>query len=156
MGFLQTDISNPKPLTNLLDSTIPQAKRDGWAKEAERINDILHEHEIVWGDAKADNFMVDDKDNLWIIDFGGSYTEGWVESELKETEEGDDMGVEKTINALKDPELNTYDPDDHEQWSSAKKPNRQSGQKRKKNGATREGVGESDPRKLRHRSRPKA
>lgn len=27
-----------------------------------------------------------------------------------ETEEGDDMGVEKIVNALEDPEANTYDP----------------------------------------------
>lgn len=25
--------------------------------------------------------MIDNEDNAWLIDFGGSYTEGWVEKE---------------------------------------------------------------------------
>jgi hypothetical protein len=76
MGFLQTEIPSPTPLTNLLDPSIPQAKREKWAKDAERMKTLLHDNNIVWGDAKADNFVVDANDNLWIIDFGGSYTEG--------------------------------------------------------------------------------
>jgi len=111
MGFLQTEIPNPVPLTLKLDTEVPQELRDGWAAETQRVIDVLHEHDIVWGDAKADNFMVDENDELWIIDFGGSYTEGWVDPKLVESMEGDDMGVEKIANALHDPEANTFDPD---------------------------------------------
>lgn len=114
-GFLQTEIEDPTPLTKMLDSEIPQSKRDRWAKEAERMKNILHENGLVWGDAKADNYMVDKHDNLWIIDFGGSYTDGWVDPELMETEEGDDMGVERVVNALHDPDANTWDPTEDEQ-----------------------------------------
>lgn len=110
IGFLQTEIEDPTPLTNMLDDDVPQAKRDEWAKESGRIKDLLHEHNIVWGDAKADNFMVDKHDNLWIIDFGGSYTDGWIDPELMESREGDDMGVDKIIDALHDPVANTLDP----------------------------------------------
>ncbi|KAH9884227.1 hypothetical protein F4778DRAFT_763459 [Xylariomycetidae sp. FL2044] len=110
MGFLQTDIEDPTPLTRMLDSDVVEEKRDTWAREAERMVRVLHDHDIVWGDAKADNFMVDRHGDLWIIDFGGSYTDGWVDPELMETEEGDDMGVEKIVRALEDPEDNTYDP----------------------------------------------
>ncbi|GAB7365571.1 hypothetical protein MBLNU230_g6643t1 [Neophaeotheca triangularis] len=110
-GFLQTPIPDPTPLTAKLDTDVPQTLRDAWADEAERIVTTLHDHGIVWGDAKADNFIVDDHDRLWIIDFGGSYTEGWVDPAIKETEEGDEMGVEKIENALHDPEHNTWDPD---------------------------------------------
>ena len=112
MGFIQTDIPDPTPLTMKLTTEIPQEKRDVWAKEADRIKEILHKHDIIWGDAKADNFMVDKDDKLWIIDFGGSYTEGWVDKELNETEEGDDMGTDKIVNALIDPVANTCDPDE--------------------------------------------
>lgn len=112
MGFLQTAISDPVPLTMKLDTSVGQQKRDAWAEEVERVNRALHDCDIVWGDAKADNFVVDSSDNLWIIDFGGSYTEGWVDAELNETEEGDNMGVEKITNALHDPEANTWDPDE--------------------------------------------
>ena len=110
MGFLLSVIDNPKPLTTLLDSKIPHERREKWAKQSQRMVDILHGKNIVWGDAKADNFLVDKNDDLWIIDFGGSYTEGWVEGELMETEQGDDMGMEKVVNALDDPEANTFDP----------------------------------------------
>ncbi|KAK5740811.1 hypothetical protein LTR17_004401 [Elasticomyces elasticus] len=111
MGFLQTDIPNPVPLTTKLDVEVPQKLRDHWAHETPRMKDVLHEHGIVWGDAKADNFMVDENDELWIIDFGGSYTEGWVDPKLNESMEGDDMGVDKIVNALHDPVANTWDPD---------------------------------------------
>ena len=91
MGFLQTDIPNPVPLTLKLDAEVPQDLRDRWAIETQRMKDVLHEHSMVWGDAKADNFMVDENDELWIIDFGGSYTEGWIDPKLNESIEGDDM-----------------------------------------------------------------
>ncbi|KAI4722468.1 hypothetical protein E4T48_01363 [Aureobasidium sp. EXF-10727] len=112
MGFLQTHIEGAEPLTHLLDSDVPQAKRDRWASESEEMIKLLHDHNIVWGDAKADNFMVDKDDKLWIIDFGGSYTEGWIDPELNETVEGDDMGTRKIVNALHDPDENTFDLDD--------------------------------------------
>jgi serine/threonine protein kinase len=112
MGFLMTLIPSPTPLTHKLDSSIPQSQRDTWANECAKIVKILHDNDIIWGDAKADNFMVDEEDNLWIIDFGGSYTEGWVDPELKETVEGDDMGLRKVTAALHDPEGCTYDPNE--------------------------------------------
>lgn len=64
------------------------------------------------GQAKADNLMVDKNDDLWIIDFGGSYTAGWVDPELMETVEGDDMGVDRIVNALHDPNANTWDAEE--------------------------------------------
>lgn len=112
MGFLLADISDPAPLTTKLDTDVPQGQREAWAEEADRTKQILHDNGIIWGDAKADNFMVDASGKLWIIDFGGSYTEGWVDPELNETKEGDDMGTEKIVNALKDPEKYTYEPDE--------------------------------------------
>ncbi|KAI7486535.1 hypothetical protein KC351_g3254 [Hortaea werneckii] len=111
MAFLQTHIPDPIPLTTKLDADVPQDLRDRWAGESESVKEILHENGIVWGDAKADNFMVDAHNDLWIIDFGGSYTEGWVDPELKDTAEGDDQGVEKIANALHDPLANVWDPD---------------------------------------------
>jgi tRNA A-37 threonylcarbamoyl transferase component Bud32 len=106
IGFLQEDIPDPTPLTNHLEASVPQEKRDAWASEAERMKNVLHKHDIIWGDAKADNFLVDKHDKLWIIDFGGSWTEGWIDPEIKETVEGDDMALEKITNALHDPVAN--------------------------------------------------
>lgn len=106
MGFLQTAIDQPTPLTTKLDSAAPQDKRDTWARKADEAKKTLHENGIIWGDAKADNFMVDAEENLWIIDFGGSYTEGWVDPEVAGTKKGDNMGVKKIVNALRDPDKN--------------------------------------------------
>lgn len=107
MGFLMDAITNPIPLTQMLDSDVSQDKRTKWADESARMVDLLHQHNIVWGDAKGDNFMVDKKDDLWIIDFGGSYTEGWVDHELRDSEEGDKQGLNKIVNGLNDPDENT-------------------------------------------------
>jgi serine/threonine protein kinase len=112
MGFLLSNIDGPKPLTKLLKSSVPRAKRAEWSTKSEKYVKTLHENNIIWGDAKADNFIVDANDELWIIDFGGSYTEGWVDPELSETMEGDDMGLEKVVKALQDPDGNTYDPEE--------------------------------------------
>jgi hypothetical protein len=109
MGFLLSNIDAPTPLTQLLRSSIPESKRLAWSKKSEEYITLLHENNIIWGDAKADNFIVDAEDNLWIIDFGGSYTEGWIDPELSETLEGDEMGLGKVQAALEDPEKNTVE-----------------------------------------------
>jgi hypothetical protein len=110
MGILLSHIDSPKPLTKLLKSSVPRAKRAEWSTKSERYVKTLHKNDIIWGDAKADNFMVDKDDEIWIIDFGGSYTEGWVDPEISETKEGDDMGLQKVVMALEDPDRNTFDP----------------------------------------------
>lgn len=104
MGFLLSHIEGPVPLTELLKSSVPEEMRDSWSKKSKEYVDTLHQYNIVWGDAKADNFMVDKNDELWIIDFGGSYTEGWVDPELSDSIEGDEQGLEKIQEALKHPD----------------------------------------------------
>ena len=41
----------------------------------------------------------------------------WVDPEMCETVEGDDMGTEKVVNALHDPDANTCDPGEESQKS---------------------------------------
>ncbi|KAM6484686.1 hypothetical protein HDV62DRAFT_404479 [Trichoderma sp. SZMC 28011] len=60
-----------------------------WAAQVGDTLAQLHSPGIVWGDAKPANVLIDRHDNAWIIDFGGGYTEGWVESGLAGTKEGD-------------------------------------------------------------------
>ncbi|GIZ40198.1 hypothetical protein CKM354_000355000 [Cercospora kikuchii] len=114
MGFLMDCIEEATPLTKMLSTEVPEEKRNAWAQESARMVDLLHQHDIIWGDSKGDNFMVDKHDDLWIIDFGGSYTEGWVDPELKDSEEGDDQGVRRLVNGLKDPENNTVGDEEEE------------------------------------------
>ena len=54
----------------------------------------LHEIGIVWGDGKADNVLINKTtDDAWLINFGGVYTNGWVDEELIETVEGDGQAI---------------------------------------------------------------
>lgn len=106
VGILQTLIVDPTPLTQMFDTAVPREDRARWAREAAAMKDALHAHGVVWGDAKGDNLVVDAGGRLWIIDFGGSYTEGWVDPAVAGTREGDDMGVDKVVNALHDPVRN--------------------------------------------------
>lgn len=62
--------------------------------------EVLHAHDIVWGDAKADNVLVDVHNNAWLIDFGGSFTHGWVDKELRETKLGDLQGLQRIKDSL--------------------------------------------------------
>ena len=107
IGFLQQNIcGDPTPLTGMLRAAVPHSKRAAWASQANEMVKVLHQHDIIFGDAKADNFLVDKHDKLWIIDFGGSWTEGWIDPEIKETVQGDNMAMEKITNALHDPVAN--------------------------------------------------
>ncbi|KXT11826.1 hypothetical protein AC579_6072 [Pseudocercospora musae] len=115
MGFLMDAIADPTPLTKMLDSDVSQEKRTKWADDSARMVDLLHQHNIIWGDAKGDNFMVDKNDDLWIIDFGGSYTEGWVDPELQDSKEGDNQGLNKVVNGLHDPDENTIHDGEEEE-----------------------------------------
>lgn len=102
MGLLLTPIPTPlTPLTeHLTPSSLPLSTRKSYADQITHIISVLHSHDIVFGDAKADNFLVDKDGKLWIIDFGGSYTEGWVQEEKAETVVGDWQGVLKIEGAL--------------------------------------------------------
>ncbi|ATY66940.1 kinase-like domain [Cordyceps militaris] len=50
---------------------------------------------MIWGDVKAENVLIDESNNALVTDFGGGYTQGWVDKALAETIEGDAMGMAK-------------------------------------------------------------
>ncbi|KJZ71697.1 hypothetical protein HIM_08894 [Hirsutella minnesotensis 3608] len=73
----------------------PPASRQKWMGQLDTTFDMLHEFGIVWGDVKAENVLIDQRNNAWITDFGGGYTEGWVDRDMAETQAGDLMGMLK-------------------------------------------------------------
>ncbi|KAF1919373.1 hypothetical protein BDU57DRAFT_568919 [Ampelomyces quisqualis] len=81
---------------------------------------------------KSNNFMVDANDALWIIDFGGSYTNGWVDPGLSETREGDYMGLGKVVQALEDPDGETFGPEETAREVFVTEMPRKSGEKRER------------------------
>jgi hypothetical protein len=77
--------------------TVPLSIRQYWAAEVTETLTRLHESGIVWGDAKPENILIDTKKDPWIIDFGGGYTQGWVEKDLAGTVEGDRQGLSRIV-----------------------------------------------------------
>lgn len=56
---------------------------------------------VVWGDAKTDNVVIDDRNGgAVVVDFGRGNTVGWVDPDKYGTVEGDLQGPDKIIEAL--------------------------------------------------------
>ncbi|QYT02060.1 Protein kinase domain-containing protein [Trichoderma simmonsii] len=64
-----------------------------WMGQLETALSALHENIIVWGDVKAANVLIDENEDAWLVDFGGGYTEGWVDKEVAGTVMGDFTGM---------------------------------------------------------------
>jgi len=80
---------------HLLHTPIPLRQR--WARQIQETVEQLHNAGLVWGDAKAENIMIDKNNDAWLVDFGGGYTKGWVDEDKADTKEGDLQGVAKIV-----------------------------------------------------------
>lgn len=71
MDFIETD--KPDLTYNLSDEgPISESRRAKWASQLTEILRQLHAIDVVWGDAKTANFVVDKDSNVWLVDFGGA------------------------------------------------------------------------------------
>lgn len=91
-----------------LRADTPVDLRRKWADQLTASLDLLHLAGVIWGDVKPANVLVDKNDDIWMIDFGGGYTRGWVDREIAGTVEGDKRGLQKIRGFLleKDSEAN--------------------------------------------------
>ncbi|KAJ5329460.1 hypothetical protein N7452_009850 [Penicillium brevicompactum] len=71
----------------------PVSVRTEWVRQLGDTIGALHKADVIWGDAKPDNILVDTDNNLRLIDFGGGYTHGWVDEDKAETVEGDKQAL---------------------------------------------------------------
>lgn len=99
IGILEDFIDGVK-LSELDIDGISATRRRKWRQQIEHTMTLLHQHGFIWGDVKADNVLVDKDERPWLIDFGGSWTEGWVEEHLAETKEGDMQGLRQLMKYL--------------------------------------------------------
>ena len=60
----------------------------------------LHEMGLIWGDGKPHNVVIDGDGDAWLIDFGGGWTKGWVDENLRGTKEGDEQAVNRIVKFL--------------------------------------------------------
>lgn len=74
---------------------IETSRRQKWLSQIQFIVHQLHALDIVWGDAKTANILLDKNDDLWVVDFGGGGTPGWIDTKLIDTKEGDLQALER-------------------------------------------------------------
>jgi hypothetical protein len=78
----------------------PHALLERWANQIGETVQQLHEGGVHWGNATADNVLVDKKYNAWLINVGVHHREGWVDEETTNTKEGDLEGEERIVGYL--------------------------------------------------------
>lgn len=103
LGLLREYIPSKDSLNDLKQDGFPGMPREirhKWARQIKETVNHLHAIGVVWGDAKPGNIVIDSNGDAWLIDFGGGWTEGWVEKELEETVEGDQLAVERIVRFL--------------------------------------------------------
>ncbi|KAL6799879.1 hypothetical protein J3E68DRAFT_424517 [Trichoderma sp. SZMC 28012] len=105
LGLLLTYVDcGDRPLSARVHPEEPDdptpAVRERWMGQLKTALSALHQNRIVWGDFKAANVLIDEKENAWVVDFGGSYTEGWVDKEVAGTVMGDFTGMAKSRTLL--------------------------------------------------------
>ncbi|GLB03916.1 hypothetical protein AtubIFM57258_009631 [Aspergillus tubingensis] len=101
-GILMDYIEYRDSLGYIDISTTALTVRMRWVSQIQHMIEKLHTAGIVWGDAKPDNILVGADDNLWIIDFGGGYTHGWVDEHKEGTMEGDSQALFRIVEFLLD------------------------------------------------------
>lgn len=84
-------------------NTIDRNRRKKWSRQIEETLVELHSQDIIWGDAKSTNVLIDEvSDDSWVIDFGGGNAEGWMDSALHGTVAGDLQALERIKKELAD------------------------------------------------------
>ncbi|OAG40435.1 hypothetical protein AYO21_05335 [Fonsecaea monophora] len=95
-GTIADRVNGPEGLS------LPMALCERWYRDIEDMVHLLHEKDFVWGDVSPNNMVIDANENVCMIDFGGGYTEGWVDEEDRETKKGDLEGLKRIKEYLLD------------------------------------------------------
>lgn len=93
LGLLLDYIDEGTTLAYALEPETSEITKNKWAAQIKDSLAALHEAGVVWGDVKPDNVIIDTHEDAWIIDFGGGYTQGWVDKDKAGTIEGDLQGL---------------------------------------------------------------
>jgi tRNA A-37 threonylcarbamoyl transferase component Bud32 len=75
--------------------------REKWVCQIQQIISQLHEINVVWGDGKPHNMLIDSNtDDIWVVDFGGGYTPGWTDEATACPVEGDLQAMKRIVDFL--------------------------------------------------------
>ena len=94
-GTVADRVNRPPQEGRLIAPSITSSSCERWYHDVENMIHVLHKKGFTWGDVSPNNMIIDEDENVWIVDFGGGYTEGWVEQEDMETEKGDLEGLKR-------------------------------------------------------------
>ncbi|KAM5353509.1 hypothetical protein ACJ41O_000159 [Fusarium nematophilum] len=99
LGFLRQWVPGRRLSEIDVANTTAETRRK-WVSQIRENIQLLHKQGLVWGDGKPSNIIIDEQDDAWLIDFGGGFTDGWVDKELAETTEGDEQALAKITKLL--------------------------------------------------------
>lgn len=103
LGLLREWVPSKDNLKDLKEAGFPDFPKEIRQKVGRQIKEtveILHGIEVIWGDAKPSNVVIDLNNDAWLIDFGGGWSEGWVDENLQNTVEGDQQAVIRILRFL--------------------------------------------------------
>lgn len=100
VGFVREWVPG-RLLRNIDIAAVPVQQSRKWLGQIDDTVRALHTQQIIWGDGKAASVSIDEQDDAWLIDFGGGWTDGWVDKELADTVEGDQQALIKIDEFLK-------------------------------------------------------
>ncbi|KAF5672800.1 hypothetical protein FHETE_3634 [Fusarium heterosporum] len=100
LGFLRQWVPG-RVLSKIDIGSVSPEMRQRWSSQISDIIRYLHEHGLIWGNAKPDNIIIDEEDDAWLVDFGGGYARGWMDKDLTETKEGDEQALAKIEELLR-------------------------------------------------------
>ena len=100
VGLLLQYIGDSDTLASKRNLRAPEEQKRQWLDQIHTLINKFHANDIVWGDVKTENVVIDSSGNAWLLDFGGGATKGWVDSDKTETVEGDLQGLGRIEDAL--------------------------------------------------------
>ncbi|KAM0551296.1 hypothetical protein ACHAPJ_008399 [Fusarium lateritium] len=96
IGLLRDWIPNSRLGEDLWDIAIPGVSvetRQTWGTQIRETIEELHRIGVVWGNVNPANVIIDENEDVWLVGFGGGWTNDWVDKEKAGTEAGDTQGL---------------------------------------------------------------
>jgi serine/threonine protein kinase len=103
-------VQNARSLSDI--PSISSELCDKWTAQITHALEYLHERGLVWGDAKIGNVLVDRQNDTKLVDFGGGFTNGWVDMNNCNTVRGDLQGLERIIFYMRERRNDTESTDE--------------------------------------------
>ena len=99
-GMLVEYVENARVLGHV--DSVSSDEYDIWTCQIIRAIQYLHEKQLIWGDAKPTKVLLREDGNAVLIDFGGGYTDGWVDEVNYNTSRGDLQGLENILSFIRE------------------------------------------------------